>query len=89
MDRTVLVFHRSGEKAATGIEYIASVRVCPNVSCKGLIFAITDGVAILPHVLRNETSGRARFKRRQTPRRIPAISKSVAICGVPGWPNTL
>lgn len=47
MDRTVLVFHRSGEKAATGIEYIASVRVCPNVSCKGLIFAITDGVGIL------------------------------------------
>jgi hypothetical protein len=47
MARTVLVFHRSGEKAATGIEYIASVRVCPNVTCKGLIFAITDGVGVL------------------------------------------
>jgi hypothetical protein len=47
MARTVLVFHRSGEKTATGIEYIASVRVCPNATCKGLIFAITDGVGVL------------------------------------------
>jgi hypothetical protein len=47
MDRTILTFHRSGKKAAGGIEYIASIRVCPNVTCKGLIFTITDGAGVL------------------------------------------
>jgi len=47
MDRTILTFHRSNKKAAGEIEYIASIRVCPNITCKGLIFTITDGAGVL------------------------------------------
>lgn len=44
LDGTVLTFRRSDKNVSNRIEYIASIRVCPNIPCKGLIFAITDGV---------------------------------------------
>ena len=47
MDQTILTFQRSGKEGASGIEYIASIRICPNIKCRGPLFAITDGVGAL------------------------------------------
>ena len=46
-DRPAMNVYRSGKKGPNGIEYIVSIRICPNINCRGLVFMITDGVGAL------------------------------------------
>ena len=46
-DRLAMNVYRSGKKVPNGIEYIISIRICPNINCRGLVFMITDGVGAL------------------------------------------